>query len=194
MRPQIDRGFPEDQREAVAALYWAAFGGKLGKLLGPGPRALRFLAPGFDPAHAISVAGPDAKVLGVAGFKTAEGAFADGGWRDLVRVFGVGGATWRAPLLALLSRKPEPDILLMDGIAVSPEARGQGLGSLLLDGILEEARRRGLSSVRLDVVDTNPRARALYERKGFQAVSEEKTWPFGWLFGFASATRMERRV
>ena len=57
----------------------------------------------------------------------------------------------------------------MDGICVDETARGQGIGSLLLDAITDEARSQGLRFVRLDVIDANPRAKALYERKGFKS-------------------------
>ena len=54
--------------------------------------------------------------------------------------------------------------------------------------------RSGLSRVRLDVIDTNPRARALYERNGFQAIETDEFGPFEHLFGFSSATRMEKQL
>ena len=49
----------------------------------------------------------------------------------------------------------------------TPAARGQGVGTALLKAIIAEGRRRGYAEVRLDVIDTNPRATALYERIGF---------------------------
>jgi len=42
-----------------------------------------------------------------------------------------------------------------------------GVGSALLDAVAREAQARGLKEVRLDVIDSNPRAKALYTRKGF---------------------------
>lgn len=183
-------GFPEDQRDTAAVLFWQAFGGKLGKLLGPEPRALSFLAPTLDPTHCLCVCAGDGTLLGLAGFKTADGAFVGGTWADLCRVYGVLGALWRAPLLSMVERNVQSDILLMDGIAVAPAARGMGLGTTLLDGIRDEAARRGCAKVRLDVIDTNLRARALYERRGFQAIGTEDVFPFRWLFGFSTSTKM----
>ncbi|MEJ6394092.1 GNAT family N-acetyltransferase [Gymnodinialimonas sp. 2305UL16-5] len=187
-------GFPEDQRDKAAALYWEAFGGKLGKLLGPAPRALAFLAPVLNPDFALSVTDANGQLLGLAGFKTEDGALIGGDLQDLAQIHGWPGTLWRAPLLSLLERQVEPEILLMDGICVAPEARGRGLGSMLLEAICAEAARRDLRAVRLDVIDTNPRARQLYERKGFLAKGVERLGPLSWLFGFSSATRMERPV
>ena len=49
-------------------------------------------------------------------------------------------------------------------------------------------------AMRLDVVDTNPRARQLYERKGFVAVSSN-TYPLTQrFFGFSGSTTMMKTV
>ncbi|MBL4629414.1 MAG: GNAT family N-acetyltransferase [Roseicyclus sp.] len=187
-------GFQEHQRADAAALFWQAFGGKLGRLLGPEKKALAFLAPILDPTHCLSVSNTNGQLLGIAGFKTADGALVGGGTADLRKVYGIAGLLWRAPLLSMLEREVEPGLLLMDGIAVRPDARGLGIGATLLDAVLEEAKHRKLNAVRLDVIDTNPRARALYERRGFVAKDTQDVFPFRWLFGFSTATRMERLV
>ncbi|WP_461428062.1 GNAT family N-acetyltransferase [Gymnodinialimonas sp.] len=184
------KGFPQDQRAAAAVLFWQAFGSKLSKLMGPEARALAFLEPVLDPTHCLSICTVRGQLVGIAGFKTAGGAFVGGGLKDLNRVYGLPGTLWRAPLLSLLERKVETGTLLMDGIAVTPEARGLGIGTRLLEGIVSEARAQGCTRVRLDVIDTNPRAKALYERRGFVAQKEEDIFPFRWLFGFSRSTQM----
>ena len=59
-------------------------------------------------------------------------------------------------------------------LAVSPEARGQHLGSLLLDTAIGAARGRGVSSIYLEVRDSNQRARALYASRGFIEVGRRR--------------------
>lgn len=192
--PTPIQGFHENQRHDVARLFWQAFGGKLGRLLGPEAKALNFLTPVLDPSHCLSVSAPNGTLLGIAGFKTTDGALVGGTAADLRRVYGTIGLIWRAPLLSLVERAVEPDLLLMDGIAVSSEARGMGIGTALLDAVVAEASRRHLTAVRLDVIDTNPRARALYERRGFVKKGTEDVFPFRWLFGFSTSTRMEKSI
>ncbi len=187
----IRHGFPEAQRDVVAALFWAAFGGKLGRVLGPPVRGQAFVARVLQPRFAISAQNHDGEVLGVAGIKTATGGLVGGGLRDLAAVYGWPQALWRGPLLSFLERDLPPDCLLMDGIFVSATARGQGVGTALLQAVFAEARARGMSRVQLDVIETNPRARALYERQGFVAVNVERLGPMRHVFGFRSATRME---
>jgi len=190
----ISSGFPETQRSRVAQLYWQAFGEKLGRVLGPEDRALRFFDQILKPEFCLTACTEHGSVIGVAGFKTAQGALTHGEWSDLVDHYGGVGALWRAPLLALLERPLDDDTLLMDGIAVAPEARGYGVGTQLLDAIEAEAERRSLTTIRLDVIDSNPRARSLYERRGFVAQKTEALGPLRLVFGFRNATQMTKVI
>jgi ribosomal protein S18 acetylase RimI-like enzyme len=65
-----------------------------------------------------------------------------------------------------LDRSPE-DICIVD-IALVPQVRGQGIGTLLLREILDEARQSG-RTVSIYVEHFNP-ARHLYDRLGFRHV------------------------
>ena len=190
----ILRGMPRDQRHAASVLYWQAFGGKLGHVLGPEPQALDFLDRVIRADYAIVALDEAGHLLGIAGFKTAQGAFAGGSFADLRAVYGLPGALWRSMLLRLLGRNVDNARFLMDGICVSREARGQGVGSRLVEAICDEARARGYAEVRLDVIDTNWRAKALYERLGFRAAGEEHLGPLRLIFGFRSATMMIRNL
>ncbi len=58
-------------------------------------------------------------------------------------------------------------LLNLHDFAVRPEWRGRGVGSALLDAVEERARARGCCKITLEVHDTNDRAKALYERRGF---------------------------
>ena len=78
----------------------------------------------------------------------------------------------------------------MDGICVDAAARGQGVGTRLLNAVKSEAAKRDLGHVRLDVIDTNPKARALYERQGFVAQGTQDIGPLRHVFGFRRATQM----
>ena len=189
----IVRGFTPDQAETVAGLYWQAFSGKLDLLMGPDTKGIAFLKSVMNPDFALTAVA-NGKVLGVAGFKTAEGALTGGGFKELAAVYGSIGAVWRGPLLDIFDRDLTEGSLLMDGICVAEEARGQGVGSALLLAVKEETRARGLHEVRLDVINTNPRAKALYERQGFVAGKTEHLGLLKWLFGFSSSVSMRYAV
>jgi len=191
--PRLCLGLPPDQRAAAARLYWQAFGGKLGRVMGPEARALAFLVRVIREDHVIAALEGDT-LLGLIGFKTPQGAFAGGDMADLRAVYGLTGSLWRGALLEMLSREVDSERFLVDGICVAAEARGHGIGSALIEAICAEARARGYAEVRLDVIDINPRARALYERHGFVATRTAPMGPLRHVFGFAAATTMVRRT
>ena len=56
-------------------------------------------------------------------------------------------------------------------IGVVPARRGKGIGSSLLDALLERARAEGFAGISLSVEKTSP-AVHLYESRGFRAVRE----------------------
>jgi ribosomal protein S18 acetylase RimI-like enzyme len=189
----IRPGIPDDQRATAIALYWQAFSGKLGKVMGPHQKALHFIDRVLGPDHAISAIAPDGTLLGIAGFKTSKGALVGGEWGDLWAVYGV-SAVWRAGLLTMLERDIENQRFLMDGLFVAPTARGQGVGTALLHALYSEAKSRGYREIRLDVIDSNTRARALYEREGFKETKTEHIGLLRHIFGFSTSTTMVRQI
>lgn len=60
--------------------------------------------------------------------------------------------------------------LRMIGIALHREWRGCGLGSAMLRAAIEWARFLKVEGLILGVLDSNPRAKALYARLGFQEI------------------------
>jgi len=72
---------------------------------------------------------------------------------------------------------PEPDVVMVWGMWVAPEARGRDLGRALVESVIGWARERGAATVRLEVTDTE-RARsaaALYRSLGFVPTGERET-------------------
>jgi ribosomal protein S18 acetylase RimI-like enzyme len=193
MTIRVQRGFPERDREAVVEMYWEAFQGKFRPALGSDAAGIAFLRRTLNPAFAI-VAYDDDRPIGVAGLRTRDGSLVQGHLLDLIATTGWLRGLTTGPLLALLIRRLERGTLLMEGLCVHEDARGQGVGSKLLEAVVEEARHRGSTTVRLDVIDTNPRARALYERLGWRPTRTRSTWPLHGVFGFGSVTTMMREV
>lgn len=194
MRVSVVRGLRPEHRAAAAALYWQAFGGKLGHVLGPDRRALALLARTIRDDHAFCALGEDGSLLGIAGFKTRDGAFAEASAADLAAVYGRLGSLWRKVILRLLIRDEDNERFLIDGICVAAGQRGQGIGSALLAALCDEGRRRGHSGIRLDVIETNTRARALYHRQGFATLKTDRMGMLGLIFGFSAAIAMAKRL
>jgi len=92
--------------------------------------------------------------------------------------------------LGLFERSPRQGELLMDGITVSADYRGQGVGTQLFDALVDYAKENGYQAIRLDVIDTNPHARRLYDRLGFVAERTNNFEVLRPLLGFGAATTM----
>lgn len=66
------------------------------------------------------------------------------------------------------------DELHITNIAVHPGSRRQGVGRMLLRGVLEDARERRLRLVVLEVRPSNGEARSLYEGFGFRVIGRRR--------------------
>jgi ribosomal protein S18 acetylase RimI-like enzyme len=193
MSAHLQLGLPPALRPQAAALYWQAFGPKLGRVMGPEAKALAYLTRIIREDHAIVALDGD-QLLGLAGFRTPQGSFAVGEPIDLAAIYGLWGGIWRGELMRRLSNEVDNENFLLDGLCVREGNRSQGLGRALMGAIAAEARLRGYPGVRLDVVAENTRARALYARLGYV---ETKSQSIGWLrpfFGFAAAITMVRKL
>lgn len=190
----VESGIRPDHRLQATHGYWRAFSRKLRYPLGPEEKATSFIKAVLDPSHAISAVSKDGQFLGMAGFKSTRGALVGGEFADLARTYGWLGATLRGALIQILERDCAEGTLLMDGIFVETTVRGQGVGTALLHAVEVKARSKALKRIRLDVIDTNPRARALYEREGFTECSVLSLGILKPIFGFSSATQMTKSV
>lgn len=186
----IRLGGQEQHRSAIARLYLHALHEKIAPFLGTGEKAEQLLSESLN-LDRVLVALRGERLLGVAGFEqNGRGVFSPE-LASMYRIFGWSGGI-RLFAMAMLDRSKSSDTLLMDGLAVVSEARGQGIGTLLLAAVEDHARRLGKQGVRLDVIDTNPLARQLYERQGYRSVQTRAVGLFKFLFSFAAATEMRK--
>ena len=156
-------------------------------------QAVRILARTFNPQRGL-YALHEGKVVGVAGLEYAGERLMRISREDFVREFGLVGGwvryLWTRALR--LFQTPDPQVLRLEIIAVAAEARGLGVGSVLVEAVCEKARTLGYPAVVLEVVDTNPRAKALYERLGFKTL---KLSHYGFITrraGFSGAYKMRK--
>lgn len=88
----------------------------------------------------------------------------------------------------------DPEILHLEMLAVSPNARGKGIGSKLLNSLAAVAREEGCHKLTLEVVDTNPRAQKLYESMGYTCKKTKRTGFLTAMAGFKAYSLMEKHV
>jgi ribosomal protein S18 acetylase RimI-like enzyme len=64
-------------------------------------------------------------------------------------------------------KPPRKGVAYLGHFGVAPELQGQGLGTLLIQHLIEQAKAQGFAVAALDVSSANPRAQKLYEQLGF---------------------------
>jgi len=101
-------------------------------------------------------------------------------FRALAQEFGRLGAIprWLLATGEDILTRPRKRQWRIEVLAVDGAARGSGIGTGLLQTVIEAAREAGMRTVELEVVDVNDMALRLYERIGFRRVF---TLPTGWL-------------
>lgn len=71
-------------------------------------------------------------------------------------------------VLGMLVLVPESDVLLLENVAVRPDARGRGIGSELLVLAEREAARLGLAAIRLYTNEVMTETIMFYLRRGYE--------------------------
>ncbi len=67
---------------------------------------------------------------------------------------------------------PSKHVYYLAHLGVAKQLRGQGVGTQLVERLLQLGRAAGFKQAALDVAASNPQAQALYERLGFALVEE----------------------
>jgi len=138
-----------------------------------GAQDVRFLRDMLHHAYYWKERAPDTGPGPVALYVKAWGRRGDTAVIALDKGFPVGAAWYR------LFDRERPGYGFVDeqtpelAIAVVPNARGRGIGTALLDALLERARADGYPTVSLSVDRANAGAIELYERYGFARVAED---------------------
>ena len=186
---------PSKFRASAITLYFNALREKLEPILGSDDRAKEALGSHLATSKCI-VAICDQKLAGILGFQDDSGGFINPTLKSMVKLYGIFGGLFRMSSLAMLHHRTAADELYVDGVAVADEMRGRGIGSQLFYRVERIAAQKSVRKISLEVIDTNQRARALYERLGFAAKTQQTIWPLNLFinFPFKSATLMVKLI
>ncbi len=185
---------PEKFVSDATRLYAEAFERKFLKIIGDKDEISKLFGNNVNLNRAIAAFTEDT-LLGIAGLHFDGKPFLDVQLENFHERFGYVKGSIKAIISDILfSRKPAKDELLMDGIVVSKESRGKGIGSKLFAKILEFAKEKDFKQIRLDVIDENPRAKKLYESLGFETIKYENTNYLKDLIGVSGVSTMIKKV
>lgn len=202
--PQVRTAEPsESDASSFAALIEQATHGVFHDLLGS--FAPRFLATVFvEPGHDLSyervlIVEVDGEIAGMASAYTTNEYTRDATRLKAVVGRAAGIRVLRMALVTGLSRRlfsfmdvHEEGDTYLQAIAVDRDRRGSGVGSLLLDAVVEHAVAAGSHRLALDVDVTNDGAIALYRRRGWEITGTSRPLP-RWL-GNTSVHRMVKSL
>ena len=186
---------PDEHKSSAVRLYLNALKDKLVPILGNDGRAQNVLETNLDTAQCIAAI-RDQGIVGILAIQCSKGSFLNPTLITLVKSYGILGGLFRMGGLALLHHPTPADELYVDGVAVLDGLRGEGIGSGLFALLEKIAIKKGIRKISLEVIDTNPRARALYERLGFTETKRRALWPFSLVFKFPfeSAIQMVKTI
>jgi ribosomal-protein-alanine N-acetyltransferase len=64
----------------------------------------------------------------------------------------------------------------LGNVAVTPEARGMGVGGALVDTVVERVKERGAHELFLEVRESNHGAQSIYRERGFVVVGRRRSY------------------
>ncbi len=116
--------------------------------------------------------------------------------KNMVKTFGLIRGLSRYVKLAPFHEKIHKGEIHIDFICVSEEARGRGIGTLLVNEAIELAQREKYKEITLAVIDTNEQAKKLYETLGFSTIKEVDTAPLNKIYhwDFKTVYNMVRKI
>ncbi|MHA2406151.1 MAG: GNAT family N-acetyltransferase [Candidatus Hermodarchaeia archaeon] len=190
MSIRLQWGLPDYLRLPAATLIYDTFIKKFRYTLGPREKGIRFIANSFQPKYGL-VALSDGEFVGLAGAKTGEGELIEvkfSRWArtyhlHTIRSFLIGFPFWL--------EKRTPGVLTVTNISVKETARGKGIGTKIIQEFLRYGTAQGYRAVNLEVINSNVRAKTLYERMGFR-ITGYSSIPIPWshLLGFTGVYEM----
>ena len=186
---------PAEFLDSAIELYFNSLREKLEPILGSDGRAQEALVSSIMKNNGF-IALCEGKLVGIMGVQTSKGGFINPSFKTMVRVYGKLGGLVRLWGLWTLHHSTKDDELYVDGVAVAPEMRGNGIGTQLFELMESTASAKGINKITLDVIDTNPKAKALYKQLGFLQTNVKEIWPLNLLikFPFKSATFMVKTI
>lgn len=190
MTIRLQWGLPENLRLPVAKLIYDTFLKKFQYTLGTRHIGVRFIANSLQGEYGL-LALRDDEFVGVAGVKTAKGELIQVRFSSWIRTYHI--RTIRSFLIGFpfWFERREPGVLTLANLSIVESARGQGIGTQMVKEFIRFGINQNFRILKLEVINSNVRAKALYERLGFKITKYSKI-PFPWshLLGFTGFYEM----
>jgi len=180
---KITKGLSPNYNSIAAELFLNALGEKFTPILGDKIKAKELLELSINPNNCFSAIA-ETELLGLLAFQIKNTNFLSITLKKIFSVYGFWSGIIKAIGLSMLFHKSNSEEIYLEAIAVSESARGKGVGTQLIEALFLFAKEKNLKSITLHVIDTNPKAKELYERLGFCVVKNSRIWPINKIMGF----------
>ncbi|MCL5073128.1 MAG: GNAT family N-acetyltransferase [Actinobacteria bacterium] len=164
---EITESISKNQRIRAIEIFYDAFERKIRALIKSKEKAISIYSNSLKNDH-VFYALLNGNIVGLIGLHYKNKTFLDLKYGDIRKYFNPLRSYFIYRICKLASPKIKDDVLRIDSIAVDKSIRSQGIGTLLINKVFEFAKNEGFKEVILEVVNTNPKAKALYERIGFR--------------------------
>lgn len=176
---RILHGIPPQLLDAAAMLYWRHFRAQLLPLPTDPRRGAALIRAAMRPGQALVALSPSGRLAGIVGLRDPSGGFLLPGAEGFIRVWGPRGGRARHLLTRLYRPGTETSDLVLDGLAVHPAFRRQGLARALVAASAGHARSRGHAALRAEVEAGNRDGLAAWQAMGFQPIARQRLgWPW----------------
>ena len=164
---EITESINKNQRIRAIEILYYAFEQKIRALIKSKEKALAIYNKSLKNDQ-VFYALLDGNVVGLIGLQYKNRTFLEFKYRDLRKYFNPLQSYFIYKIYKLTSPKIKDDVLRIDSIAVDKSFRSLGIGTQLINKVFEFAKNKGFKKVILEVINTNPKAKGLYERIGFK--------------------------
>jgi ribosomal protein S18 acetylase RimI-like enzyme len=164
---EITESINKNQRIRAIEILYYAFEQKIRALIKSKEKALAIYNKSLKNDQ-VFYALLDGNVVGLIGLQYKNRTFLEFKYRDLRKYFNPLQSYFIYKIYKLTSPKIKDDVLRIDSIAVDKSFRNLGIGTQLINKVFEFAKNKGFKKVILEVINTNPKAKGLYERIGFK--------------------------
>jgi ribosomal protein S18 acetylase RimI-like enzyme len=183
----------DEQFGQALEIYYNAFEQKIRPLFKPKEKAIRIYSHAIHP-NRVYYALENRKAVGIIGLQYDDLDFLIYRFDFIKKQYSFFRGLYLYIILNITKMKLEEYTIRIDSIAVDDQCRGQGIGKILINKAIDIAKNRGFKEIILEVVNTNPRAKKLYEKMGFKEKKHKKFYFLTRSFGFSSFYVMSMKI
>ena len=178
----------------VVDIYFQAFGQKITSLIKQESKAREIIKKSINYDMAFYALDKNKNLLGFLGFQTTEIGFIEFEFSYFKEIFKPIPAFLKWMILRVFRPRVRVNEIRIDSIAVDASQRGNNIGTLLIERFFSFAKLNDFERTYLEVVDTNPRAKKLYERLGFKTKKTVNFYFFTRSAGFSAEDIMYKTL